>query len=352
MRVADWIMKRLADEGLRHMFLLPGGGAMHLNDALACEPRITPIPCHHEQACGIAAEAYGRTGHADNPGFGVALVTTGPGTTNIITPVAGAWIDSLPLLVLSGGVKRGDRLSGRELRQAGVQEVDIIPLVSHITKFSATLNHPEEISLLLGQALKAMRSGRPGPVWLEIPLDLQGAVVNSDFFESSSVKASEGFDIHDSGQIQRLWGLLEDSSRPLILAGHGIRLSNAVDLFREFVEKAQIPVVSTWNALDLIPADNPLYIGTPGVVALRAPNFAIQNCDLLISIGCRLDNIITAYNPQNFAANAVKIVVDIDQNELVNHAMDIKEKVHADAGSFIKSLLNSCSASSSNYKEG
>ena len=163
-RVADWIMQRLADEGLRHVFVLPGGGAMHLDDGLACEQRLTAVPCHHEQACGIAAEAYGRTGHPANAGFGVALVTTGPGATNVVTPVAGAWIDSIPLLVISGQAKRADRLNGRPLRQGGVQEVDIVPMVRPITKYAATITEPGDVRRHLEAALHAMSNGRPGPV--------------------------------------------------------------------------------------------------------------------------------------------------------------------------------------------
>ena len=183
-RVSDWIMRRLADEGVGHVFLLPGGGAMHLNDALACETRITPIACHHEQACGISAEAYGRTGNPKNPGFGVALVTTGPGATNIVTPVAGAWIDSIPMLVLSGQVKRADRVSGKPLRQGGVQEVDVIPMVSGITKYAVTLDDPTQVRFQLETALHKMRTGRPGPVWIEVPLDVQGAQIDPDLLQA------------------------------------------------------------------------------------------------------------------------------------------------------------------------
>ena len=338
MRVADWIIKRLADEGLRHMFLLPGGGAMYLNDALACEPRITPVPCHHEQACGIAAEAYGRTGHPDNPGFGVVLVTTGPGATNVITPVAGAWIDSIPLLVISGQVKRADRLAGRPLRQGGVQEVDVIPMVSGVTKYATTLNDPQQVRIQLETALQRMRTGRPGPVWIEVPLDVQGAQIDPDMLPD----AFDEVDIvpqPDADQTKRVLDLLAAAERPLILAGHGVRLSGAAEVFRKLAETWQVPVVSTWNALDLIHHDHPLYVGSPGVVALRAPNFAVQNCDLLVSIGCRLDNIITAYNPGNFARAARKVVVDVDLPELDKPGMQIEEKVHGDAAQVIEAWL-------------
>ncbi|WP_234409591.1 thiamine pyrophosphate-binding protein [Ideonella sp. B508-1] len=161
-RLADWLMSRLADEGIGHVFVLPGGGAMHLNDALACQPRLQAVACQHEQACGIAAEAYGRTGRPGAPTFGVAMVTTGPGATNIVTPVAGAWIDSVPMLVISGQAKRADRLRGRPLRQTGVQEVDIVPLVRPITKFAAVVDEPADIRALLEEALHHMRSGAPG----------------------------------------------------------------------------------------------------------------------------------------------------------------------------------------------
>ena len=338
MRVADWIMKRLADEGLRHMFLLPGGGAMYLNDALACEPRITPVPCHHEQACGIAAEAYGRTGYSDNPGFGVALVTTGPGATNMITPVAGAWIDSIPMMVLSGQVKRADRLAGRPLRQGGVQEVDVIPMVSGITKYASTLDDPKQVRVQLETALQKMRTGRPGPVWIEVPLDVQGAQIDPHHLPGP-LDVIDNIKPPDEPQMRRVLDLLAKSERPLILAGHGIRLSGAAESFLKLVEAWQVPVVCTWNALDLIPHDHKLYVGSPGVVALRAPNFAVQNCDLLIVLGCRLDNIVTGYNPSNLAKSARKVVVDVDLAELENHRMKIDEKVHGDASQVIDRWL-------------
>jgi len=344
MRVADWIMKRLADEGLRHMFLLPGGSAMYLNDALACEPRITPVPCHHEQACGIAAEAYGRTGHPDNPGFGVALVTTGPGATNVITPVAGAWIDSIPMLVLSGQVKRADRLAGRPLRQGGVQEVDVIPMVKGITKYATTLDDPQQVRIQVETALQKMRSGRPGPVWIEVPLDVQGAQIDPDMLPDA-LDVADTVPLPDPAQTRRVLALLAAAERPLILAGHGVRLSGAAESFRKLIETWQVPVVSTWNALDLIHHAHPLYVGSPGVVALRAPNFAVQNCDLLIAIGCRLDNIITAYNPGNFARAARKVVVDVDKAELDKPGMEIEEKVHGDAAVVINAWLDAgCSS--------
>lgn len=337
-RVADWIMQRLAEEGLRHVFVLPGGGAMHLNDALACEKRLTPVPCHHEQACGIAAEAYGRTGHPDNPGFGAALVTTGPGATNAITPVAGAWIDSVPMLVISGQAKRADRLNGRPLRQGGVQEVDIVPMVRSITKYAVTVEEPREIRRHLEAALDAMRSGRPGPVWIDVPLDVQAAPVDPATLEAFGQPGAPDGGKDISGEIAAVAEALAASERPLILAGHGVRLSGAANDFGALVESLGIPAAFTWNALDLLPSEHPLNAGRPGVVALRGANFAVQNCDLLIAIGCRLDSIITAYNPRGFARGAKKIVVDVDANELAKLDMDLAHALAMDAGRFIAAL--------------
>jgi len=335
-RVADYLLERLADLGIKDVFFLPGGGAMYLNDALACETRITAIPCHHEQACGIAAEAYGRT---HDCGFGVAVVTTGPGATNVLTPVAGAWIESLPLFILSGQVKRPDALRGRPLRQSGVQEVDVVSMVKPITKYAVTVDSPENARKCFEEAIWHMLNGRPGPVWLDVPLDVQAAPIDPKtlvgFVPS---KTDNHFDL--SQELIKLKQLLANAKRPLILAGHGVRISGGAKRFKELVEKLGIPCVFTWNASDLLAWDNPLYVGRPGVVAARSPNFAVQNCDCLISIGCRLDNVITAYNPKGFARNAQKIVVDVDQNELDRHELEVALPILSDAKHFINSWLD------------
>ena len=336
MRVADYLMQRLADEGVTNIFLLPGGGAMYLNDAIAVERRITPVPCHHEQACGIAAEAYGRT-HA--LGFGVAVVTTGPGATNIVTPVAGAWIESLPLLVISGQVKRADAINGREIRQGGVQEVDIISVVKPITKFAVTLTSPEDARICLEEALWCMRSKRPGPVWIDVPLDVQAAPINPKLLRGFLPPPSEDLADGMVEQVLRANVILKEARRPILLIGHGVRISGATETFRQLAEKLGIPCVFTWNAADTFHWDHDLYIGRPGVVAARAPNFAIQNSDCLISIGCRLDNVITAYNPAGFARAAKKIVVDVDINELDRHQIPIDVKICSSAISFLQAWL-------------
>ena len=247
MRVADYLMSRLAEAGAEHVFLLPGGGAMYLNDALACEPRLTPVPCHHEQACGITAEAWGRVRES----FGVCMVTTGPGATNVITPVAGAWIESVPMLVISGQVKRPDLLAGRPLRQGGVQEVDIVPMVRPITKYAVTVDDPQQIRYHLERALYEMRSGRPGPVWLDVPLDVQAAPIDPDTLPGFTPPEAAAASL--DADAARLLAMLTEAERPLLLAGHGVRLAGAAKSFLALAEHLQIPVATTWNALDLLP---------------------------------------------------------------------------------------------------
>ena len=336
MRVADYLVRQLADMGVENVFMLPGGGAMHLNDALTLEPRITPVPCHHEQACGIAAEANCRVKET----VGVAMVTTGPGATNVLTPVVGAWIESVPLLVISGQVKTADRLKGRPLRQTGVQEVDIVPMVRGCTKYAVTLEKAVDVRRELERAIHEMLSGRKGPVWIDVPLDIQGACVDPDSLEAFVAPPAKAGDVESiSASIGEVLGLLSAAERPLILAGHGVRLAGAAQSFRKFVDRLGVPVVTTWNALDLLPWAHPLCVGRPGVVASRAPNFAVQNCDLLMTIGSRLDNVITAYNPRGFARGAKKVVVDVDIHELEKLSMDIAAAIPADAGTFIDGVL-------------
>ena len=332
-RVADYIADFVANLGVQHVFLVPGGGAMHLVDAMGKNQRITAIPCLHEQACAISAEAYSRI----NENLGVAVVTTGPGATNAITGVAGAWIESVPLLVISGQVKRSDMLDGSPLRQKGVQEVDIISMVKSITKYAVIIRQPEDIRRELEKAVHLARSGRQGPVWIDVPLDVQGAPVDSASLSGmDDLPHEESYPMAED--MKQLFALLGRAERPLILAGHGIRLAGAAKRFREIVEYLGIPVVTTWNALDLLPYDHPLLVGRPGVVALRAPNFAVQNCDLLITIGSRLDNIITAYNPRGFARGAKKVVVDVDYHEIEKLDMDLELSLVTDAGTFLKAF--------------
>ncbi len=309
---------------------------MYLADAVGKHERLRAVPCLHEQACTIAAEAHARI----KQNIGVALVTTGPGATNAITGVAGAWIESIPLLVISGQVKRSDMLRGAPLRQKGVQEVDIVPMVRGITKYAKTVERAQDIRIELERAVRCAKEGRAGPVWIDIPLDVQGASINPDTLGGIGA-GQDPVERLSPGTIESILSLLASSSRPLILAGHGVRLAGAAQPFRELAEAIGVPVATTWNAMDLLPHDHPLCVGRPGVVALRAPNFAVQNCDLLIAVGSRLDNIITAYNPKGFARAAKKVVVDVDAHELENSKIDIAVPVQADARHFVEALLAS-----------
>jgi acetolactate synthase-1/2/3 large subunit len=333
-RVSDFIADFIADIGVGHVFLLPGGGAMYLNDAVGKCPRLKVVACLHEQAAAISAEAYARV----NENIGVAMVTTGPGATNAITAVAGAWIESVPLMVISGQVKRSDLLRTSPLRQKGVQEVDIVSMVKNITKFAITVEKPEDIRMVMQQAYHLAREGRAGPVWIDVPLDIQAASLNPNKLKSFSPTLPDKLNTRLPNQVDEILNLLLKAERPLILAGHGVRLAGAAPIFLQVVEALGVPVVTTWNALDLLPFEHSLCIGRPGVVALRAPNFAVQNCDLLISIGSRLDNIITAYNPRGFARAAKKVVIDIDANEIAKLDMEVAVPVTADARDFLELL--------------
>jgi acetolactate synthase-1/2/3 large subunit len=335
-RLADYVADFVAGQGVKTVFLVPGGGAMFLIDAFGRLTELDYVPNHHEQASAIAAEAYSRI----NGRLGCAVVTTGPGATNAITGCAGAWIESVPLLILSGQVKRADLIGSSGVRQMGPQEVEIIKMVSGVTKYAVTVLDPADIRFHLEKAVHLATTGRRGPVWLDIPLDVQNANVDPDSLRGfDPAPASPACSVE--AEARAVLEAIRQAERPLILAGHGVRLAGAAAAFRELYETLGVPVVTTWNAMDLIPANHPLSVGKPGTVALRAPNFAVQNCDLLLAVGARLDNVVTAYNPKKFARSAKKIVVDVDPAELAKFPPDagIDRKIEADALAFVEALL-------------
>ena len=338
-RIADYIIDFISSIGVDKIFLLPGGGCMHLVDAVALNKNIEPITCQHEQAAVISAEAYGRV---HKSGIGVAIVTSGPGSTNAITGVTGAWLESIPMIIISGQVKRSDLNIEKKVRQKGPQEIDIVTIVQSITKFSETIIDPSKIKKTLQKAYIEAKSGRKGPVWLDVPLDIQGTPIEKiktsqnswvDWKENPTLVHSEL-----QKKIKACQSALKESIRPLILVGHGVRLAGASGDFTNFVNKLGIPVVSTWNALDLLEFNSPYYVGRPGVVASRAPNFAIQNCDLLISIGCRIDNIVSAFNQKDFARNAKKILIDCDINEINKHPFESLVTIHSTVDYFLSNF--------------
>lgn len=357
MRLADYVMSFVARQGVKHVFLLTGGGAMHLNDALARCSDLTFVCNHHEQASAIAAENYSK---ATN-NLGVALVTTGPGGTNAITGVAGAWLDSTPMLILSGQVKRADRMyrpDGTPLgvRQRGSQEVDIVSLVKPITKYALTIEDPQSIRYHLEKAAYLARTGRPGPVWIDIPIDVQAAPVEPDSMRSFDPAELSTRDQDESGsdfaaQIRDVMDRLKRAERPFIFAGNGVRVSGAAAAFEKLVRLLNVPVGLTWMAMDLLDDDDPLFVGRPGTVASRGANFALQNADFVLVIGTRLDPPLMGWDPQQFARGAWKTVVDIDPAELRKLEGAVDNPICADARTFIDCMLRQCGSGLSKNKD-
>ena len=337
-KLSDYVFKFLADAGVRDVFLLPGGGCMHLVDSLGQQKAINYICCLHEQAAVIAAEAYGQyTNH-----LGVALVTTGPGSTNAITGVAGAWIDSTPLLVLSGQVKRQDMLRNVGVRQMGIQEVDITSIVKPISKYTMTVLEPEMIKYHLQEALYLATTGRKGPAWIDIPLDVQGSVIEENDLEEFKAPSDQPNRVEVKFKAQKTLELLAQATRPVILLGNGVRLAGAWNDFYRLIDLLKIPVLATWKATDMLHENHPLYCGKPGVIGQRGANFAQQNSNWIMTLGARLDLCQVAHNYPNFARAAKKIVVDVDEAEIVkskSFGMNIDVEVNADVGCFLRQLL-------------
>ncbi len=346
MKLSDYVVRFVAEQGVKHVFLLVGGGAMHLNDSLARCHQLQPVCNHHEQAAAIAAENYAKcTNH-----LGVAMVTTGPGGTNAITGLAGAWLDSTPCLFISGQVKRPDRMYDREgnhrgVRQIGNQELDIVSVVKPLTKYAVTIDDPNSIRYHLEKAVSLARSGRPGPVWVDIPIDVQGAPVDDAALPGFSPEtaapspASSASAASLPEQVSKIIGMLNGAERPLLMIGNGVRLAGAEALLEETVRLINVPVETTWVAMDLIGDADPLFVGRPGTVAARGANFALQNCDFLLAIGARMDLPIVGYTPENMARGAWKAMVDVDAAELRKMGNTVHMPVCADARQFIEELL-------------
>lgn len=332
-KVSDYIIQYLETLDVHHMFMLPGGGAMHLNDSLGKSQKIKFVCCQNEQGAAIAAEAYARV----NNKLGLLMVTTGPGGTNALTGVAGAFLESTPVLILSGQVKRLDMIRDQGLRQQGMQELDIVSVVKPITKYAALVDDPEDVRYHLERALYEAMHGRKGPVWLDIPLDVQASMVEEENLRGYEPPADPVYDIDDT--VLSIIDKLNSSERPVLLAGNGIRLSEGIKEFEELVEILNIPVLTTWNGIDLIEESNPLYYGRPGGLGHRYANFIQQNSDFFISIGARLNLLQTGYNFDGFARAAVKVMVDIDNAEL--HKINVRPDIPVccDAKIFMQTLL-------------
>ncbi len=334
MRLADYVIEFLKSKKIDTIFTVSGGGSIYLCDALYKAKKLKYISCHHEQAVSFAAESYSR--FKNKPG--AAIVTTGPGGTNSTTGVACCWIDSIPTIFISGQVYLNQTIQKTKLRQVGVQEIDIVNMVKNFTKYSVMLTNPNKIKYHLEKAYFLATNGRPGPVWIDIPANIQNA--NIDKKKLIGFKPNKDNINHKALQkkIRNIAKLFLKYDRPVLHLGQGVKISGGQDYLRKLINKHKIPFALTWNASDLIESNNTSYIGRPGAFAERGTNFIIQNCNLHISIGTRLPFMVTGYNSIDFARKAKKVMVDIDINELKKNGTKPNIKICCDAKYFLKYL--------------
>ena len=338
-KVSDYIAEYIAQWGIQDVFTVTGGGAMHMNDAFGHHPKLRCTYQHHEQACAMAAEAYARLGNK----MAAVCVTTGPGATNAVTGVLGGWMDSIPMIVFSGQARYATTVeaSGLPLRSMGVQECNIVPVVKPLTKYAHMVIRPEEIRYHLEKALYLAVNGRPGPVWLDIPLDVQGAVVETDELppydpsenpEQQPAKISQEI-------IDQILDKIQNSSRPVLSPGNGVRLAGASEEFHQLAELLGVPVVTGMSSVDAMEYDHPLFVGRSGGTGTRPGNFALQNSDVLLSIGNRQGFAQTGFQFQDWARESYTILNDIDENELKKPSLHVSLPVCGDAGELIQKLI-------------
>lgn len=341
-RVADYIISFIYDKlKVNDIFMISGGGIMHLTDAIGCHGKIRYVCSHNEQATSMEADGYAKL----RGDFGVALVTSGPGATNAISGVVGAWQDSSPIIVLSGQnkIKQTVYSTGlNNLRQFGVQEANVLPLVTPCTKFAVMIDDARKIRYYLEKAVFLAKRGRPGPVWLDIPLDIQGALIDPDGLQGFDLKKEgyvESFDtIEMEKNIKQVIQDIEGSKRPIIIAGQGVRIAKAVKSFNVLVEQLNIPVVTPRLGIDLMDSGHPLFVGRPGIKGDRAANFAVQNADYILAIGTRLSINLVGHEYEKFAREAKVVVVDIDETEHKKPTIKIDRFIKMDARFFIENM--------------
>ena len=337
--VSDVIFENLASKGIDTCFMVTGGGAMFLNDALQRNKSIKKIFCHHEQACAMAADSYYR--FTNKPA--IVQVTTGPGSINSLNGVYGAYVDSVSMIVVAGQVKKTDMTSLnnnlKKLRQFGDQETDIISISKAITKKNFTIKLPEKTEEIINEAFEISTTGRPGPVLIEVPLDIQNYPVKFLKQRKKQNKVQNKNNRYLNKKIEFLVKKLKNSKRPVLIAGNGIRFSKSYLLFKQIIKKLKIPILTVWNSHDLIENDNPYYAGRPGLDGERAGNFNIQNSDLLIIIGARMHVRQIGYNFKSFAREAYKIMIDIDKAEIDKFNLGINFKITADINQVLKLMI-------------
>ena len=330
MRLADYVIKFLEEKKIETVFTVSGGGSIFLCDALYKAKKLNYVSCHHEQAVSFAAESYSRI--KNKPG--AAIITTGPGGTNCTTGVACCWIDSVPTIFISGQVYLSQTIGNSGLRQVGVQEFDIVSMVKSSTKYAVIVKDPKEIKYHLEKAYYFSLEGRPGPVWVDIPANIQNAEINPKSLKGFKVRKKKKIKHNLDEQIKKVARLLSKYDRPILHLGQGVKIAGGEEYLRKLINNYQIPFALTWNASDLIESNHPNYVGRPGAFAERGTNFIIQNCDLHIAIGTRLPFMVTGYNAKDFARKAKKVMVDIDVNELKNNRTLPSIKIKCDALSF------------------
>lgn len=342
-RLADYVANFMVEHGVTDCFSVVGGGAMHLNDAFGHHEGLKVTYNHHEQACAIAAEAYARL---DNK-IALVCVTTGPGGTNAITGVLGGWLDSLPMFVVSGQVRydttaryASQFTDGKPLRAVGDQEYDIVKSVEPMTKYAVMIEDPKTIRYALEKAWHLATTGRPGPVWVDIPVNYQGMFIETDELEGYDPAEDDALLPPEVSEelVKEIIEKIRNAKRPVFHAGYGIRLSGAYDVFRQVADKLNIPVVTYWNAIDLIEDDHDLYCGRAGNMGDRAGNFAIQNADLILAIGTRISIRQVGYNWKTWAREAEVIMVDVDEAELKKPTLHVEVPVWADAKDFLQKM--------------
>ncbi len=349
-KVSQYIADFLVKKGVCDLFTVTGGGAMHLNDAFGHKKGLNCIYNHHEQACAMAAEGYARLAGK----IAAVCVTSGPGGTNALTGVLGGWQDSIPMMVISGQVKRETTTwsTNIPLRQLGDQEFQIVDCVKTMTKYAYMVTDANEIRYHLEKAWHICNTGRKGPVWLDIPLDIQAATVETDMLAGYEEQEKEYPPLFEIEKAEAIIRKICEAKRPVILAGTGIRLSGSHDIFKKLIEKLQIPVLTAWNAHDVLEDEHPLFCGRPGTVGTRGGNFVIQKADLLLVLGCRLNIRQIGYNYKEFAKSAYKIVVDIDEAELRKPTIKPDLPVYADVKDVMSAILqNAIEDNSYKHKE-